>query len=169
MSSTSTSLRLRVLSTCANCLSSLSGALPLRCWQLACRQSTHMLMSQPWICCTLQRLVLLTMRFHPHMALLGTIAPATLRAYVGMQHAISRPQEAAPSRARTWKGRILPVARSKATASQSRTTDCVPSLSTPGSTAAMSGYFTVMFSLLRLQRHRPQEAVNATSLTFKFQ
>ena len=56
----------------------------------------------------------------------------------------------------TWKGRILPVARSKATASQSRTTDCVPSFSTPGSTAAMSGYFTVMFSLLRLQHHSPK-------------
>ena len=50
----------------------------------------------------------------------------------------------------TWKGRIFPVSLSNATASQSSTTDLVPGLTRPGTDAAMSGYFTVLFSLLRL-------------------
>ena len=53
----------------------------------------------------------------------------------------------------TWKGRILPVARSKATASQSSTIDLTPSRNRLGMIAAMSGYLPVLFSLFRLQPH----------------
>ncbi len=59
------------------------------------------------------------------------------------------------SRHVTWKGRIFPVSLSKATASQSSTTDLTPGLTRPGTDAAMSGYFTVLFSLLRL--HHTQD------------
>jgi hypothetical protein len=53
----------------------------------------------------------------------------------------------------TWNGRIFPVALSNATASQSNTTDSTSSFTTAGMLAAMSGYFPVLFSLFRLQRH----------------
>ena len=50
----------------------------------------------------------------------------------------------------TWKGRIFLATRSYATASQSRTTDSTPGRSRRGRSATMSGYLSVLFSLLRL-------------------
>lgn len=58
----------------------------------------------------------------------------------------------ARARGRAWKGRILPSSRSKATASQSSTTERTPGLSSRGTHAAMSGYFFELSSLLRLRR-----------------
>lgn len=67
----------------------------------------------------------------------------------------------------TWKGRILPVARSKATASQSSTMELTPSFTRLGTIAAMSGYLPVLFSLFRLHpttRVRPQPRASETDL-----